>query len=106
MVQFKINNLYIAPTVTTITLPPLVQENVIIRPVTCSGTEDQLRDCLRGHDITITDSAMVAGLNCSMLIPNTTTVLAAITGVLVVALIAVVTAWIITCVHAKRFVTP
>ncbi len=35
---------------------------------------------------------------------SSTGVLGAITGVLVVALVAVVTAWIISCVYAKRFV--
>ncbi len=52
-----------------ITLQPLVQENVVIGPVTCNGTEDQLRDCLRGqYNISLTYSAMVAGLSCSMFI--------------------------------------
>ena len=39
-------------------------ENVVIGPVTCNGTEVLLRDCLRGqYNISITYSAMVAGLN-------------------------------------------
>ena len=59
-----------APTILMITLQRLVLKNIVIRPVTCSRTEDQLRDCLRDqYNITInTDSAIVAGLSCSTLI--------------------------------------
>ncbi len=35
---------------------------------------------------------------------SSTTALGAITGILLVALVAVVTTWIISCVYAKRFV--
>ncbi len=60
---------FAAPKVTTITLQQLVLENIVIGPVTCNGTEDQLRDCLRGqYNISLTVSAMVAGLSCSTLI--------------------------------------
>ncbi len=99
--------------------------------MTCNGTEVLLRDCLRGqYNISNTlSAAMVAGLSCSTLIliqytltdnvllsavdkndstkKGNTSVLEAITGILVVdliALVAVVTAWIISCVYAKRFV--
>ena len=64
----KLHNDFAAPTVTMITLQPVVQENIVIGPVTCSGTEGKLRDCLRGrYNISLTYSAMVAGLSCSTL---------------------------------------
>ncbi len=112
-----------------ITLQQLVQENIVIRPVTCNGTEVLLRDCLRGrYDTSInTVSAMVAGLSCSTLIlirhcyygctfsvneviathgtlpvMSTSVTLGALIGLFAAALVVVVTGWIVSCVYFQR----
>ncbi|XP_064397478.1 uncharacterized protein LOC135344218 isoform X2 [Halichondria panicea] len=100
-----------APTVTMLTLQSF--GNVVIRPVTCNGTEDQLRDCLRGqYDTSIyTVSAMVAGLSCineltattgTLPVMSTSVTLGALIGVLAAALVVVVTGWIVSCVYLQR----
>ncbi len=49
-----------------IKVPP--SDNLIIKPVTCDGSEDQLRDCLREYNTSTNEtSAIVSGLNCSRL---------------------------------------
>ncbi|XP_064397485.1 uncharacterized protein LOC135344222 [Halichondria panicea] len=75
-----------APTVTMITLQPVVQENIVIGPVTCSGTEVN----------------EVIAFTGTLPVMSTSGTLGALIGLLAAALVVVVTGWIVSCVYLQR----